>query len=104
MKEKKAVLFVSFVSVAVLGVFLFAAPNPAPAQAPKPIELNFAEQDPAVGWGPVHAWQPMVKMMEKATNNRIKINYYPGQTLFTDRQLYKEAMPCAIVHTFNRSV
>lgn len=81
MKEKKLVLFVSFVFVLILGAFLFVAPSPTPAQTAKPIEVNFAEQDPAVGWGPVYAWQPMIKMMEEATNNRIKINYYPGQTL-----------------------
>ena len=74
------------------------APPPAPAPAPAPvskpvpvptptpspatvIRLNFAEQDPLAGWGPVYCWQPLIKKMEEVAQNRIKINYYPGQTL-----------------------
>jgi TRAP-type C4-dicarboxylate transport system substrate-binding protein len=81
MKREKVVFFWTVIFIALFTVSLFSASKPAPTQAFEPIKLNFAEQDPAVGWGPVHAWQPMIKMMEKATNNRIKIDYYPGQTL-----------------------
>lgn len=45
------------------------------------ITLTLTDQNSDVGWGPVHALQPWVKQVEAATNNRVKINIYPSQTL-----------------------
>jgi len=45
------------------------------------IKLTLTDQNPATGWGPVHALQPWVKRVEEATKNRVKIDIFPGQTL-----------------------
>ncbi len=60
--------------------FLFSLPAGA-----KKITLRFSDQNSRIGWGPVHALQPWVKMLEDAvkknTGNELKINIYPNQTL-----------------------
>lgn len=45
------------------------------------IKLTLTDQNPATGWGPVHALQPWVKRVEEATKNRVKIDIFPAQTL-----------------------
>jgi len=57
---------------------IFLSPLTTTAQV---INLNFADQNSNVGWGPVHALQPWVKDVEKATKGRVKITVYPSQTL-----------------------
>ena len=60
--------------------FLFALSASA-----KKITLRFSDQNSRVGWGPVHALQPWVKMVEAAvkknTEHELKIDIYPNQTL-----------------------
>ena len=43
-------------------VFILAAPSLAQV-----IKLTLADQNPATGWGPVHALQPWAKKVEEAT-------------------------------------
>jgi TRAP-type transport system periplasmic protein len=57
-------------------VFLWAAPSMAQV-----ITLRLADQNPANGWGPVHAIQPWAKKIEEATKSRVKIDIYASQTL-----------------------
>ena len=45
------------------------------------IKLTLTDQNPATGWGPVHALQPWAKKVEEATKNRVKIDIFPAQTL-----------------------
>jgi TRAP-type C4-dicarboxylate transport system substrate-binding protein len=57
-------------------VCFFVAPSLAQV-----IKLTLTDQNPATGWGPVHALQPWVKRVEDATKNRVKIDIFPAQTL-----------------------
>ena len=52
----------------------------------KSVTLKYADQNSDVGWGPVHATQPWVKKVEKATEGRVKIQIYPNQTLCKGKQ------------------
>jgi TRAP-type C4-dicarboxylate transport system substrate-binding protein len=52
-----------------------------PKSAAQVIKLNLADQNPATGWGPVHALQPWAKKVEEVTKGRVKIDIYPAQTL-----------------------
>jgi TRAP-type C4-dicarboxylate transport system substrate-binding protein len=45
------------------------------------IKLTLADQNPEMGWGPVHALQPWVKKVEEATKGKVKIDVYYSQTL-----------------------
>jgi TRAP-type C4-dicarboxylate transport system substrate-binding protein len=57
-------------------VFIFAAPSLAQV-----IKLTLADQNPEMGWGPVHALSPWAKKVEEATKGRVKIDRYWAQTL-----------------------
>ena len=57
-------------------VFILAAPSLAQV-----IKLTLADQNPATGWGPVHALQPWAKKVEEATKGKVKIEIFPAQTL-----------------------
>jgi hypothetical protein len=57
-------------------VFILITPSLAQV-----IKMTLADQNPATGWGPVHAVQPWVKKVEDATKNRVKIDIFPSQTL-----------------------
>lgn len=45
----------------------------------------FSNQSP--GWGPMYAWP--AKMIEEATNNRVKITIFPSSSLVGPRDLYR---------------
>jgi TRAP-type C4-dicarboxylate transport system substrate-binding protein len=45
------------------------------------IKLTLADQNPEMGWGPVHALQPWVKKVEEATKGKVKIDVFYAQTL-----------------------
>jgi TRAP-type C4-dicarboxylate transport system substrate-binding protein len=45
------------------------------------IKLTLADQNPEMGWGPVHALQPWVKKVEEATKGKVKIDVFYSQTL-----------------------
>jgi TRAP-type C4-dicarboxylate transport system substrate-binding protein len=57
-------------------VFILAAPSLAQV-----IKLTLADQNPEMGWGPVHALQPWVKKVEEATKGKVKIDVFYAQTL-----------------------
>ena len=61
-------------------IFLFALPVSA-----KKISLRFSDQNSKIGWGPVHALQPWVEMVEEAVKNNteheLTIKIFPNQTL-----------------------
>ena len=71
---KKRGLFVLLMSI---GLVLVLA-GPTLAQV---IKLTLADQNPEMGWGPVHALQPWVKKVEDATKGKVKIDVYYSQTL-----------------------
>ncbi|MDA8125740.1 MAG: TRAP transporter substrate-binding protein [Deltaproteobacteria bacterium] len=57
-------------------VLLWTAPSMAQV-----ITLRLADQNPATGWGPVHAMQPWAKKVEEATKGKVKIDIFASQTL-----------------------
>jgi len=67
------------VSVFLVGiglVFILAVPSLAQV-----IKLNWSDQNPQTGWGPVHANQQWFKKIEEVTQGRVKIEPYWSQTL-----------------------
>jgi TRAP-type transport system periplasmic protein len=66
--------------VAVVGsiCLLFLFTHPSVAQV---IKLTWSDQNPQMGWGPVHANQPWFKKIEEVTHGRVKIEPYWSQTL-----------------------
>jgi len=63
----------------IAGLFLLSVTvSPSLAQV---IKLTLAEQNPEMGWGPVHALKPWVKKVEEATKGRVKIDVFYAQTL-----------------------
>jgi len=50
-------------------VLTFAAPSIGQV-----IKLTLADQNPEMGWGPVHALQPWAKKVEEATKGKVKID------------------------------
>jgi TRAP-type C4-dicarboxylate transport system substrate-binding protein len=58
--------------------FVLVLAGPTLAQV---IKLTLADQNPEMGWGPVHALQPWVKKVEEATKGKVKIDVYYSQTL-----------------------
>ena len=71
---KRRGLFVLLMSI---GLVLVLA-GPTLAQV---IKLTLADQNPEMGWGPVHALQPWVKKVEEATKGKVKIDVFYSQTL-----------------------
>lgn len=57
-------------------VLILAAPSLSQV-----IKITLAEQNPEMGWGPVHALQPWVKKVEEATKGNVKIDVFYAQTL-----------------------
>jgi TRAP-type C4-dicarboxylate transport system substrate-binding protein len=52
------------------------------------ITLRLADQNPETAWGPSTALQPWVKKVEEVTKGRVKIEYYPGQTLVKGPEMW----------------
>jgi len=63
-------------SVSIGLVFILAVPSLAQV-----IKLNWSDQNPQTGWGPVHANQQWFKKIEEVTQGRVKIEPYWSQTL-----------------------
>jgi TRAP-type C4-dicarboxylate transport system substrate-binding protein len=72
MKKKGLLILLGSIGL----VFILAAPSLAQV-----IKLTLADQNPEMGWGPMHALQPWVKKVEEATKGRVKIDVYWAQTL-----------------------
>jgi TRAP-type C4-dicarboxylate transport system substrate-binding protein len=71
---KRRELFVLLVSICL--VLILAAPSLAQV-----IKLTLADQNPEMGWGPVHALAPWAKKVEEATKGKVKIDIFYAQTL-----------------------
>jgi len=71
---KKNRVFVFLVGIGL--VFILAVPSLAQV-----IKLNWSDQNPQTGWGPVHANQQWFKKIEEVTQGRVKIEPYWSQTL-----------------------
>lgn len=60
-----------------------AQPTVSPSPTPvKPIVLRFAHHNPPTGRTTVEYLTPFARNIEKVTNNRVKIEEYPSETLF----------------------
>ncbi|MBN2420172.1 MAG: TRAP transporter substrate-binding protein [Deltaproteobacteria bacterium] len=75
---KKGLLIFSIVAFCL--TFLSSSPVSA-----RKIHLRFSDQNSKIGWGPVHALQPWIEMVEEAvrknTKHELTVNVYPNQTL-----------------------
>ena len=72
MKKKELLIWLGSICL----VLIFAAPSMAQV-----IKLTLADQNPEMGWGPVHALQPWAKKVEEATKGKVKIDIFYAQTL-----------------------
>jgi TRAP-type transport system periplasmic protein len=60
---------------------LFVLPAGLQAASDKPIELKFSTFIPSQHTTQVQIYEPWGKELEKRTNGRVKVVYYPGETL-----------------------
>lgn len=77
---KKQSLFISIVVVLVLA---FAATSSA-----KTIKLRYAQQNPDTGWSTINCVEPWLRQVEAATNGKVKIQAFHGQTLAKGKDMW----------------
>ena len=77
---KKQMLFFSMLAILVLA---FAAPGSA-----ETITLRYAQQNPDTGWSTVNCVEPWLKQVEAATNGKVKIQAFHGQTLAKGKDMW----------------
>jgi len=65
------------------------APEAKPTEA-KPIKLSFSHADPAGSLASVMVFQPWIKMVEDATDGRVKITEYAGGVLGGVKEAYED--------------
>ena len=76
------------VLLVLLSFFMVSPANLWAASDTKPIKLSFALNIPLKAGPYVHAFLPWSKELEKRSNGRIKINFFPSQTLVKSRDAY----------------
>ncbi len=67
----------------ILVVLVFAATGSA-----KTIKLRYAQQNPDTGWSTVHCVEPWLKKVEAATNGKVQIQAFHGQTLAKGKDMW----------------
>lgn len=72
-----------FLTILVGLVLVFAATGSA-----KTIKLRYAQQNPDTGWSTVHCVEPWLKKVEAATNGKVKIQAFHGQTLAKGKDMW----------------
>ncbi len=68
------------IGMAIVIGFLFLFSVPVSSQV-ETITLTLTDQNSEFAWGSIHALQPWVKQVERATKGKVKIQIYPNQTL-----------------------
>jgi TRAP-type C4-dicarboxylate transport system substrate-binding protein len=94
----KAMTWNLFITLALLVVPF----NIATAQKEKPIELKFASHIP--GGIPTHkVWEAWAKKLEEQSNGRVKITFYPAQSLVKAKDIYQSTVKdiCDIAYEVN---
>ena len=83
MKRKGLILFISICLILTMGVLaiMVACAEPAPAPKPEPIELTLSEHYPATHPMTTKGYEAWAKMVEEATDGRVKVSVFPGSTL-----------------------
>ncbi len=79
------VLAVAVIVSMVVGGCVKPSSTPTPQ---KPVELSFAHEMPAMHPINTKVFQPWIDEIEKATNGKVKIINYPGQTLLKSGEVY----------------
>jgi TRAP-type C4-dicarboxylate transport system substrate-binding protein len=76
--------------------------NIATAQNQKPIELKFATHIPA-GIPTYKVWEAWAKKVEQQSNGRVKITFYPAQSLVKAKDIYESTVKdiCDIAYEVN---
>jgi TRAP-type C4-dicarboxylate transport system substrate-binding protein len=69
--------------LSILVVLVFAATGSA-----KTIKLRYAQQNPDTGWSTVHCVEPWLKKVEAATNGKVQIQAFHGQTLAKGKDMW----------------
>ncbi len=62
----------------IISLVVIGCAKPAPAEV---ITLKYADQNPDTGWEGSQAAGPWLKQIEEACKGKVKIEYYPAQTL-----------------------
>lgn len=62
----------------IISLVVIGCAKPAPAEI---ITLKYADQNPDTGWEGSQAAGPWLKQIEEACKGKVKIEYYPAQTL-----------------------
>jgi TRAP-type C4-dicarboxylate transport system substrate-binding protein len=70
-------------AITVVLVLAFAATSPA-----KTIKLRYAQQNPDTGWSTVHCVEPWLKKLEAATDGKVQIQAFHGQTLAKGKDMW----------------
>ena len=75
-------VFMAFTLVFLGMAIAFGVCKEAPAQSPaEVIKLRFSDHNPPNAWGTLNGTEPWLKEIEKATNDRVKIERYYAETL-----------------------
>lgn len=77
---KKCTLFLTILVGLVLAL--------ATTGSAKTIKLRYAQQNPDTGWSTVHCVEPWLKNLEAATNGKVKIQAFHGQTLAKGKDMW----------------
>jgi len=81
---RSKVLLISVAVMLVIGLVIGGCAKPAPTPAPAPaapIELTLNESYPATHPMTTDAYEVWAKMVEEATDGRVKVSVFPGDTL-----------------------
>lgn len=70
-------------AISAMLVLAFAA-----ASSAKTIKLRYAQQNPDTGWSTVHCVEPWLEKVEAATNGKINIQTFHGQTLAKGKDMW----------------
>ncbi len=77
--KRCSVFFVAFMLVLVYAISAEAGT----------IKLRFAQQNPETGWSTQNAVEPWLRQLEEATDGRVEIDAYHGQTLARGRDMWE---------------
>ena len=82
--------------IALMTALIFGGPTLAQAQGKKTWTIKFHYEQPTTAPLPVYGFEPWAKDVERVTNGRVKMEIYPGDTLFKTKTDAVEAVKAGI--------